>query len=40
MVTLIEEIYPAYYKDFIYINISEKCMYTESKKAICGTIYK
>ena len=40
MVTLIEEIDPAYYKDFIYIDISEKCMYTESKKAIYGTIYK
>ena len=39
MVTLLEEIYPAYYKDFIYIYIHrEKIMYSESKKSIYGTL--
>ena len=35
MVTLLEEIDPAYYKDFICIDSRvNKCMYTESKKDI------
>ena len=35
MVTLLEEIDPAYYKDFICIDSHvNKCMYTESKKDI------
>ena len=35
MVTLLEDIYQAYYKDFIYIGSHRnKRMYTESKKVI------
>ena len=35
MVNLSEEIEPAYYKDFIYIDRRiNKCMYTEDKKSI------
>ena len=41
MVNLLEDINPAYYKDFIYMDIrEEKCMYAESKKAIYGTLYE
>ena len=39
MVTLLEEIDPEYYKDFIYTyKIGRKCMYAEAKKAIYGTL--
>ena len=39
MVTLLEEIDPEYYKYFIYTDkLGSKCMYTESKKAIYGTL--
>ena len=39
MVTLLEDIDPKYYKDFIYIDKRRsKCMYAESKKAIYGTL--
>ena len=39
MVTLIEKIDPEYYKYFIYTDkCGRKCMYTESKKAIYGTL--
>ena len=39
MVTLLEEIYPEYYKDFIYTDKrGRKCMYEEAKKAIYGTL--
>ena len=38
-VNLLEEIYPEYYKDFIYTDKRIwKCMYTEAKKAIYGTL--
>ena len=41
MVTLLEEIYPAYYKYFIYIDIrGNKCMYEEAKKAIYSTLFE
>ena len=39
MVTLIEDIDPEYYKDFIFTDKhGRKCMYTESKKAVYGTL--
>ena len=39
MVTLLEEINPKYYKYFIYIDKHvRKCMYSEDKKAIYGTL--
>ena len=39
MVTLLEEIEPSYYKDFIYIYIrGNKFMYAEAKKTIYGTL--
>ena len=39
MVTLIEDINPDYYKDFIYIYIRwKKCIYAETKKDIYDTI--
>ena len=39
MVTLLEEIDPEYYKDFIYTDKrGEKFMYAESKKYIYGTL--
>ena len=39
MVTLLEEIDPEYYKYFIYTyKRGRKCMYTESNKAIYGTL--
>ena len=39
MVPLLEDIYPEYYKYFIYINNHrKKCMYAEAKKAIYGTL--
>ena len=39
MVTILEDIDPEYYKCFIYTDKSgRKCMYSESKKAICGTL--
>ena len=39
MVTLLEEIDPEYYKDFIYTDKrGRKCMYAESKKALYGTL--
>ena len=39
MVTLLEEIEPEYYKDFIYTYQRRiKCMYAESKKAVYGTL--
>ena len=39
MVTLIEEINPDYYKEFIYIDIRRKeCMYAEGNKGIYGTL--
>ena len=39
MFTLLEEIDPEYYKDFIFTDKSgSKCMYAESKKAIYGTL--
>ena len=39
MVTILEEIDPEYYKDFIYIDKRRrKCMYVEVKKAIYGTL--
>ena len=39
MVTLLEEIYPEYYKGFICTDKrGSKCMYTEAKKAIYGTL--
>ena len=38
MVNLLEDIDPAYYKDFIYLDSrSRKCMYAEEKKSIYGT---
>ena len=41
MVTLLEEIDPEYYKDFIYTNKrGRKCMYAEAKKDIYGTLEK
>ena len=39
MVTLLEEIDPAYYKDFIYLDRrSRKYMYAESKKVLYDTL--
>ena len=39
MVTLIEEIDPKYYKDFICTDKrGRKCMYAESNKAVYGTL--
>ena len=39
MVTLLEEIDPEYYKDFIYTDKQgRKCMYAEAKKVIYGTL--
>ena len=39
MVTLLEEIDPEYYQDFIYTyKRGRKCMYAEAKKAIYGTL--
>ena len=39
MVTLLKEINPEYYKDFIYTyKLGRKCMYAEAKKAIYGTL--
>ena len=39
MVNLTEEIEPAYYKDFIYIDkLINKCMYTEDNKYIYSTL--
>ena len=39
MVTLLEDIDPEYYKDFIFTDkCGRKCMYTEAKKAIYGTL--
>ena len=39
MVTLVEDIDPEYYKDFIYTDKrTRKCMYAESKKDIYGTL--
>ena len=39
MVTLLEEIDPKYYKDFIYTDkCGRKCMYAEANKAIYGTL--
>ena len=40
MATLLEDIKPSYFKEFIYIYIRrKKYMYTEYKKAIYCTIY-
>ena len=39
MFTLIKDIYPEYYKDFILTDKhGRKCMYAEPKKAIYGTL--
>ena len=39
MITLLEDIDPEYYKDFIYTNKrGRKCMYAESKKGVYGTL--
>ena len=39
IVTLLEEIYPAYYKDFIYMgSCGRNCMYAEAKKATYVTL--
>ena len=39
MATIIEDIDPSYYKDFIYIDRhGKKCMYAKSNKDIYGTI--
>ena len=39
MFTLLEDIDPEYYKDFIFTDKRErKCMYAEAKKAIYGTL--
>ena len=39
MATILEDIDPAYYKDFIYLDIrGRKCIYAEAKKAIYGTL--
>ena len=39
MVTILEEIDPEYYKDFIYTDKrGRKCMFAESKKDINGTL--
>ena len=39
MVTLIEDVEPEYYKYFIYIDKHvRKCMYSEAKKDIYGTL--
>ena len=39
MFTLLEEIDPEYYKDFMYTDeCGIKCMYAEAKKAIYGTL--
>ena len=39
MFTLLEEIDPEYYKDFIFTNKrGRKCMHAEAKKAIYGTL--
>ena len=39
MVTLLEDLDPEYYKDFIYTDKRRsKCMYAEAKKAIYGTL--
>ena len=39
MVTLMEEIDPAYYKGFVYLDSrGKKCMYAEAKKAIYGNL--
>ena len=39
MVTIIDEIDPAYYKEFIYKYIrGKKCMYEESNNPIYGTL--
>ena len=39
MFSLLEDIYPEYYKDFIYTDkLGRKCMYAESKKAVYGTL--
>ena len=39
MVTLLEEIDPEYYKVFIYADKrGRKCMYSEAKKTIYGTL--
>ena len=39
MVTLLEEIDPGYYKDFIYTDkLGRKCMYSESKKSVYGKL--
>ena len=39
MVTILEDLDPEYYKDFIYIDKrGRKCMYAEAKKAIYGTL--
>ena len=39
VVTLLEDIDPEYYKDFIYIyKLRKKCMYAEANKAVYGTL--
>ena len=39
MVTLMEEIDPAYYKGFVYLDSrGKKCMYAEANKAIYSTL--
>ena len=39
MVTLLEDIDPEYYEDFIFTDKrGRKCMYAEAKKAIYGTL--
>ena len=39
MVTLLEDIEPEYYKDFIFTyKLGRKCMYAEANKAIYGTL--
>ena len=39
MATLLEEIDPEYYKDFIFTDKrGRKCMYTEAKRAVYGTL--
>ena len=39
MVTLLEDIEPEYYKDFIFTDKrGRKCMYAKAKKAIYGTL--
>ena len=39
MFSLLEDIYPEYYKDFIYTDkLGRKCMYAEANNAVYGTL--